>query len=102
LRQKKFKKSFIKAIKFKENPTLEDLINQATGDRIELTDDFKYVSGDNDQGIVIAKDNLTINGNGHFIDGDNQAKIFKITGNNIVLKNIIIIFKDIQEKMKRH
>jgi len=69
---------------------LEDIFNQATGDRVELTDDFKYASGDNDQGIVIAKDNLTINGNGHTIDGDNQAKIFKITGNNVVLKNIII------------
>jgi len=69
---------------------LQDLISGATGDRIEITDDYKYFDGDEDQGIIISKDNITINGNGHYIDGDNQAKIFKITGHNVILKNIII------------
>jgi len=68
---------------------LADMFENAT-DRVEITDDYKFVSGDDDQGIIIAKDNLVINGNGHTIDGDGQAKIFKITGNNIILKNIII------------
>jgi len=68
---------------------LTSLFEKAT-DRVELTDDFKYAKGDNDQGILITKDNLVINGNGHIIDGDEQAKIFIITGNNVVLKNVII------------
>ena len=43
-------------------------------------------------GIEISQDNLTINGNGHFIDARNKVRIFEISGQSIVLKNII--FRD--------
>ena len=43
-------------------------------------------------GIEISGDSLVINGNGHFIDGRNKVRIFEISGQDIVLKNII--FRD--------
>ena len=42
-------------------------------------------------GIVINKSDFTINGNGHSIDGSNQARIFDIIGNNITISNLIFI-----------
>ncbi|MCC7554069.1 MAG: hypothetical protein KO202_06245 [Methanobacteriaceae archaeon] len=42
------------------------------------------------EGIVIDKP-ITIYGNGHTIDGDNQVRLFKITGNNVTLKNLNLI-----------
>jgi len=39
--------------------------------------------------IKITQDDLTIDGNGHTIDAQNNSQIFNITGNNITLKNII-------------
>lgn len=40
------------------------------------------------QGIELNHDNLIINGENHTIDANNFSRIFKITGNNIILKNI--------------
>ena len=42
------------------------------------------------EGIVI-NDTVLIDGNGHRIDGANQARIFNITGNGVTLKNIILV-----------
>lgn len=39
-------------------------------------------------GINIDRDGLIINGNGHSIDARGKVKIFKITGDNVVLKDI--------------
>ena len=44
------------------------------------------------EGIEISKP-ITINGNNHIIDGNGAARIFDITSNNVVLKNIIFIKK---------
>ncbi|WP_405276594.1 hypothetical protein [Methanobrevibacter sp.] len=40
------------------------------------------------EGIVISKDNVSIEGNGFEIDGKNISKLFKISGENITFSNI--------------
>lgn len=67
------------------------------GNRSEtnLTLDKDYVFYPNydanfSEGIVI-NDTVLIDGNGHRIDGANQARIFNITGNGVTLKNIILV-----------
>ena len=63
-----------------------------TNDKIELDKDYFYNTSDSDfkKGIEINK-SLTIDGKGHTIDGKNQASIFNITGNNVTIKNVILI-----------
>ncbi len=39
-------------------------------------------------GIEIARDNLTIDGDGHSIDATNLSRMFNVGGKNIILKNI--------------
>ncbi|MBR5503200.1 MAG: right-handed parallel beta-helix repeat-containing protein [Methanobrevibacter sp.] len=39
-------------------------------------------------GILIESDSIIIDGNGHFIDARKKARIFKVLGSNITLKNI--------------
>ena len=56
------------------------------GDVLNLTKDYCYVSGSTD-GIFISN-SVTIDGNGHIIDANNQSAIFNIMANNTVLKNI--------------
>ena len=60
---------------------------------LELTNDYAYTDIDEEfiNGIVIAKDNFTIDGQGHTIDGAGLARIFNITSNNVTLKNINFI-----------
>ena len=75
----------------KENPPssepnfkyLNSLVNSAMSD-IELQMDIQYKSSDNlKDGIVIDHD-VTINGNGHTINGSGQARIFHVTSNATV------------------
>ena len=55
---------------------------------INLTKDYKRLSGEGySYGISINKE-ITINGNGHTIDASNGARIFSVSGSNVVLKNI--------------
>ena len=74
--------------------TLSDLskeINKAEeGSEIILMEDCEYDSGITFEGIAIKKQ-LTINGNGHYIDGKDSARAFFIDANNVVLKNINFI-----------
>ena len=60
---------------------------------LELANDYAYTDIDAEfiNGIVIAKDNFTIDGKGHTIDGAGLARIFNITSNNVTLKNINFI-----------
>lgn len=64
------------------------------GDTINLDKDYSYNNDLNiTQGIFITK-NLTINGNGHTIDGMSKSRIFTVLyglkeNNNVILKNII-------------
>jgi len=72
--------------------TFEDLNNTINGnsDRdIYLDSDYKYSNEDSafKYGIVIDRD-LNVYGNGHTINGSNQARIFKINNRNVVFHNI--------------
>ena len=61
---------------------------------VDLTQDYVYDNNTDDQlslGIVIDKDDFVVNGNGHTIDGSNQARIFSIIGDNVTLKNLNLI-----------
>ena len=70
---------------------LTDEINN-TGTTLDLTKDYTFNNEtDDSSGIVIAKDNFVLNGNGHTIDGKNQSRLFAISGNNITLKDLILI-----------
>ena len=72
--------------------TFTDLANDIknTNDELNLTQDYKYTVGDNKEGIKITK-TITINGNGHVIDGLSQSRIFNILSfvnlKNITFKN---------------
>ena len=69
---------------------LSVLIN-GSGNQVNLSEDFKYKSGDNKSGILINKD-LVINGNGYTIDGANSSRIFNISGScTLTLNNLNIV-----------
>ncbi|MBQ8018111.1 MAG: hypothetical protein IJ258_08415 [Methanobrevibacter sp.] len=53
---------------------------------LTLKNDYKYVNEDI-HGIVISK-SITIDGAGHTIDANHSSRIFNITADNVVLKNI--------------
>lgn len=59
------------------------------GDVLNLTKDYCYVSGST-YGIAISN-SITIEGNGHVIDANNQSAIFNIFADNTILKNIRFI-----------
>ena len=67
-----------------------------SGQNIVLTKDYMYVSRSDNvrgkpvylNGIEITKDNMVIDGAGHAISGEGLVRIFKITANNVTLKNI--------------
>lgn len=74
--------------------------NTPEGGVLVLDKDYKYVNGSNGgsyKGIIISKP-ITIDGNGHSIDGNgnerfvnNSSRIFNITADNVILKNINFI-----------
>lgn len=72
------------------NMSLSDLRNKITSSsNIVLDSDVVYDSSvDSVGGIAIGKD-VTINGNGHTIDGKSKTRIFQVgTGNTLTLTNI--------------
>ena len=85
----------IKAFTVLNNETFTMLSHQIENHEnyLELTNDYAYTDIDAEfiNGIVIAKDNFTIDGKGHTIDGAGLARIFNITANNVTLKNINFI-----------
>ncbi|ADC45900.1 adhesin-like protein [Methanobrevibacter ruminantium M1] len=75
---------------FKGFEYLDDLINDGSS---EITLDCNIQMHELEQafyegGIEIYEDNLTIDGQYHTIDANNLSRIFHITGNGIVIKNI--------------
>ena len=70
--------------------TFDDLVKEINaveeGGILNLTKDYKYVNGSN-EGIQINKP-ITIDGQGHTIDGNYLSRIFNITSDNVILKNI--------------
>ena len=71
---------------------LNTTINGNTDNDIYLESDYKYSDGDDSfkEGIVIDH-NVNIYGNGHTINGSNEARIFKIKGGNVVFYNITFV-----------
>ena len=69
---------------------LAKLIDEASGNSVTLDYDYMHLSNETDYigGIVIDKDNFTINGNGHVINSNLEARIFNIVANNVTLINI--------------
>ena len=64
------------------------------GATLVLDKDYIYNAGSDSaykEGIGISR-SITIDGQGHIISGGNQSRIFEITGDNVILKNIT--FKD--------
>ena len=62
------------------------------GGILVLDDDYRFISGSN-KGIVISKA-ITIDGAGHILDGNRSSRIFNITADNVVIKNINFINGD--------
>lgn len=74
--------------------SLSDEINSSSQTKsLKLTKDYAFNRESDEkyiEGIVIEIDNLIIDGAGHTIDANKQARIFNIKSDNVVLKNIII------------
>lgn len=72
-----------------EFDVLQELIDTAVGDTVELNRNYTFIEGVDSltNGISITRD-ITIDGKGHTIDGSNLARIFSITTNGVTLKNI--------------
>jgi len=69
------------------NATIADAGN------VDLTLNYEYNKSTDEglfpQGILIDRDNVVIDGNGHFINGEMQTRVFHIiNANNVTLKNI--------------
>ena len=55
---------------------------------VDLDRYYSYLIGF-DHGQMNIYDNLTINGNGHFLDALGKCRIFSVTGDNVTLNNIV-------------
>ena len=82
---------------------LNQLISELKpGDTLNLEKDyFSLMSYSREQfPIVISVDNITINGNGHIIDGKGLHTFITITGNNVKLNNMTIINSETVKNVK--
>ncbi|MGN0094421.1 MAG: hypothetical protein ACI37V_08250 [Methanobrevibacter sp.] len=61
--------------------------NAANGSSINVDKDYTY-SEDSDNGYILIDKDLTINGNGHTIDGNNFNRSFFIRGSNVKINNL--------------
>ena len=68
---------------------LQSLIDSHYGEEIILQQDYLFTSGTNDAGVTITGA-ITINGNGKTIDAAQTGRIFYITGENVVIKNLTL------------
>ena len=71
-----------------------DVRNLNPGDIYNVTQDYVFECSGFDfghEGIVIDADNVTINGNGHVIDGNFKSALFKVTGDNVTIFNLTFV-----------
>ena len=66
---------------------LQDLISANYGSILKLDKDYVYENDFDINGINII-DSITIDGQGHTIDANGKGRIFNITAENVILKNI--------------
>lgn len=75
--------------------TLKNEITVAeSNSQLDLDKDYKFNKASDSKykmGIEINQDNLIIDGHGHTIDADGQAKIFNVNGKGITIKNLNFI-----------
>lgn len=72
---------------------LDNEINESQ-DTFEINYDYTFnneTDSNYASGITINKSNFVIDGNRHSINGNNQAKIFRITGGNITINNLFLV-----------
>ncbi len=70
---------------------LNDAINGNDDSSISLSRDYRYVNDDPfSDGVHISRD-VTINGNGHTIDGSDSARIFYVDSGSVTFKNLNFI-----------
>ena len=55
---------------------------------LKLKKDYKYENSFSNNGISIDKA-ITIDGNGHYIDGNNLARAFVVSSRNVTIKNLV-------------
>ncbi|MDO5850154.1 MAG: Ig-like domain-containing protein, partial [Methanobacteriaceae archaeon] len=68
---------------------LSSLISGAdSGSTIYLTKNYKYTNGET---LILVGKSLTIDGQGHTIDGSNSNYVFEVWGPNVIIKNINFI-----------
>ena len=70
---------------------LERKINQSEDKIIRLENNIRLENCELDfyeGGMEISRSDVTVDGNGHYIDGAKRTAIFHITGKNVTLKNI--------------
>ena len=78
-----------------------DIDAKSNNSVLDLDCDYKYNGTSNFDGITISKNNFTIDGHDHTIDanaGSNSMRIFSVSGNNITLKNLILINANFNDK----
>ncbi len=70
----------------------KEINNTPEGDVLVLSKDYKYSNTDNssNKGIIISKA-ITIDGSGHTIYGCLLSRIFNITANNVIIKNLTFV-----------
>ena len=69
---------------------LNQTINGNTNDTITLDRNYAFnstIDSDFTEGIFINRE-VTINGNGYTIDAKGKARVFRVTANNVLIKNI--------------
>lgn len=69
-----------------------DIDNLSSGDVYTFNKDYHYADNGSGyaSGIVIDKDNITVNGNGHTLDGCHLSSLIKIAGNNVKIYNLTL------------
>ncbi|MCC7554172.1 MAG: hypothetical protein KO202_06790 [Methanobacteriaceae archaeon] len=68
--------------------------NSESGKTVNINKDITITNTEKityKEGILVNKDNITIEGNGNKIDGDYSVRFFKIIGNNVIVKNLNFI-----------
>ena len=93
--------SIDKSVVDSEGDSLDNLnskiLNSSSGDTIYLQDDYYCSQSNRTEKIVIYTDNLTIDGQGHFFDGNGSeiSNLFNVYGEGVVLKSIKFINWDL-------
>ena len=69
----------------------QKIYDAGVGDTISLDKNYKYLDSDDMcDGVVIDK-TLTVDGQGHTIDGSRLARAFYVSADNVIIKNINFI-----------